>query len=148
MEGTDGNGYYWHDKRIQRKVSSRRRSCSGSVIVWGCFSRLCTSSICLFKWYIEFKLLVLICSMFHDTGCLFKTRYAAARFYIYAWWCICSHRQHLQIVSSRSWYKYNELAGLFCGLETHRKPIGYHWGHGLLKLKTVHLSIWPVAGNN
>lgn len=38
LDGPDGCSYYWHDRRLPRKIFSKRHTGGGSITVWGCYS--------------------------------------------------------------------------------------------------------------
>jgi len=46
LDGPDGNAYYWHDIRKEKRLFSKRHSGGGSVMVWAAFSAYGKTDIC------------------------------------------------------------------------------------------------------
>lgn len=46
LDGPDGRRHYWHDRRLPRKIFSKRHSGGGSIMVWGCFSGAGVGQLC------------------------------------------------------------------------------------------------------
>lgn len=47
LDGPDGLAHYWHDKRLPRRIFSRRHTGGGGITLWGAFSAQGVSDLCV-----------------------------------------------------------------------------------------------------